>query len=25
MSILFNFLFSRIGWVRSEHYKLDFK
>lgn len=25
MSILFNFLFSRIGLVRSEHYKLDFK
>lgn len=25
MSILFNFLFSRIGWVRSEHYKLDFE
>lgn len=25
LSILFNFLLSLIGWVRGEHYKLDFK
>lgn len=25
LSLLFNALFSRIGWVRPEHYKLDFK
>ncbi|SQB95832.1 hypothetical protein [Corynebacterium xerosis] len=25
LSILFNFLFSRIGGVRGEHYELDFK